>query len=61
MITAKDPVAAVRGFHEQVRLCLEELFGTCVEPVDLSLDGVASRAEGGIAGDVLAFFGVIEP
>ena len=58
---AEDPVAAVKAFDLHVRLFFEELLGCTIDPSDLAVDGIASKGDGGILGDLFAAFGAVEP
>ena len=60
-LIARDPVAAVRAFHQHLRLLFKALLGCALSPAELPVDGVADLGNSGIFGQILAAFGAIEP
>ena len=60
-IVAKDPVAAVKAFHQHLRLFFDLLLGCTWDPQKLHCDGIAAKGTPSLLSHILATFAVQEP
>ena len=59
-MAAQDPLAATRCFHYTVRAVIATLFN-CATPGHCYPDGLPTRAEPGVYGNIAGYLGVVEP